>query len=371
MEKELNPQSGSFLMKPLAQRLREDIQNHGTMPFAAFMQRSLYDPVDGYYARADKQIGKRGDFFTSISVGPLFGELLAFQFSRWLEAEKTPGVKFQIVETGAHDGQLARDILEALNKSEPKLLLSIDYWIIEPAQARRAAQEIQLAHFGNVRWFTQFTELDSRVRGVIFSNELLDAMPVHPFAWNAAAHRWEEMGVTLVSEKFAWARLPQPTIQPPELPAALLNVLPDGYVIELSPDALNWWCNAARVLENGRLMTVDYGGILEELLSPGRTTGTLRSYSRHAVGADVLSHPGEQDITAHVNFTELQRVGIEAGLTTECFTNQSKFLTEIARALWTQTDSWPQQQVRQFQTLTHPEHLGRPFKVLVQARREN
>jgi SAM-dependent MidA family methyltransferase len=371
MEKELNPQSGSFLMKPLAQRLREDIQNHGTMPFAAFMQRSLYDPVDGYYARADKQTGKGGDFFTSVSVGPLFGELLAFQFARWLEAEKVSGAQCQIVETGAHDGQLARDILEALKKSEPNLLSSIDYWIIEPSPARRAAQEIQLAHFRNVRWFTQFAELDSHVRGVIFSNELLDAMPVHPFAWNTTARRWEEMGVTVAGEEFIWARLSQPTLQPPELPAALQDVLPDGYVIELSPDALDWWRNAARVLESGRLMTVDYGGTLEELLSPGRTTGTLRSYSRHAVGADVLAHPGEQDITAHVNFTELQRAGMEAGLTTGCFTNQSKFLTDIARALWTQTGSWPQQQVRQFQTLTHPEHLGRPFKVLVQARRGN
>jgi SAM-dependent MidA family methyltransferase len=369
MEKELNPQSGSFLMKPLAQRLREDIQNHGTMPFAAFMQRSLYDPADGYYARANQQIGKRGDFFTSVSIGPLFGELLAFRFARWLEAEKIPGAQFQNVETGAHDGQLARDILEAVESKEPGLVSSVDYWIIEPSPARRAAQEIQLAHFRNVRWFTQFAELDSPVRGVIFSNELLDAMPVHPFAWNAVSRTWEEMGVTVIGEEFVWARLSQPTTQPPELPAALLNVLPDGYVIELSPNALDWWREAAHLLESGRLMTIDYGGTVEELLSPGRTAGTLRAYSRHAVGANALAHPGEQDITAHVNFTELQRVGIEAGLTTECFTNQSQFLTEISHALWTQTGSWPQQHIRQFQTLTHPEHLGRPFKVLVQSRR--
>jgi SAM-dependent MidA family methyltransferase len=248
------------------------------------------------------------------------------------------------------------------------LFPSIDYWIIEPSPPRRAAQEIQLAHFGNVRWFTQFTELDSRVRGIIFSNELLDAMPVYPFVWNATARGWEEMGVTLTNEEFAWARLSKPTTQPPVLPSALLDVLPEGYVIEVSPDALNWWGDAARLLERGRLMTIDYGGTFEELMSPARTSGTLRSYSRHAVGANVLAKPGEQDITAHVNFTELQRVGTEAGLTTERFTNQSQFLTEIVRTLWARTGSWPQQQVRQFQTLTHPEHLGRPFKVLVQTR---
>jgi SAM-dependent MidA family methyltransferase len=367
MEKELYPQTGSFIENPLPQRLREAIRAHGIMPFAAFMRHSLYDPVDGYYARADKQIGKRGDFFTSVSVGPLFGELLAAQFVRWLDANAQGG-KSQIVEIGAHDGQLARDILEALERKQPTLFSSIDYWIIEPSLARRAAQQSQLARFGNVRWFTQFSDLASRVRGIIFSNELLDAMPVHPFAWNAAARRWEEMGVTLAGEEFAWARLAQPTTQPPELPNALLEVLPEGYVIELSPDAIDWWRNAAGLLECGRLMTIDYGGVFEELLSPARTSGTLRSYSRHAVSGNVLAGPGTQDITAHVNYTELQRVGSEAGLTTECFTNQSQFLTEIARAEWARTGSWPQQQVRQFQTLTHPEHLGRPFKVLVQKR---
>ena len=338
------------------------------MPFAEFMARALYDSTHGYYSRAQGQIGKRGDFFTSVSVGSFFGELLAFQFARWMEGLPKQEAAFQIVEAGAHDGQLAHDILEAMAEHESALFASIEYWIIEPSGTRRAAQQATLARFSNVRWFENFLEIQNRVHGVIFSNELLDAMPLHPFAWNAERRRWEEIGVSISGESFAWTRLPHATIPPPELPGALLDVMPDGYVVELSPAASQWWRHAAAALARGRLMTIDYGGTLEELLSPGRVSGTLRAYAQHRVSSEVLANPGEQDITAHVNFFEIQRAGETAGLKTNAFTTQSQFLTEIARDLWMRRGSWPQNQVRQFQTLTHPEHLGRPFRVLIQSR---
>ena len=354
-------------MNLLAEQLHQQIQQHGPLPFAEFMQRALYDPVHGYYGRADAQIGRRGDFMTSVSVGSFFGELLAFQFVRWIKTMPRDGEQpAQIVESGAHDGQLAHDILSALSAhgAESK----IEYWIIEPSEQRRQTQRRKLQSFANVRWFVGFDEIQARVHGVVFCNELLDAMPVHPFTWNSIQRRWEERGVTISEEQFLWTPLERSTIAPPELPTTLLDVLPDGYILELCPAAVQWWQNAAHALAGGRLLTIDYGGVLEEMLSPGRNTGTLRAYFRHQVSANVLERPGEQDITAHVNFTEVQRGGENAGLRTESFTAQSQFLTAIARELWTSTGSWPQQQVRQFQTLTHPEHLGRSFRVLVQAR---
>ena len=355
-------------MSALSAMIRAHIGRDGPLPFAQFMWLALYHPQLGYYSRARGQIGRRGDFITSVSVGSMFGELLAFQFARWFEAERKPASPFQIVESGAHDGQLAFDILESLEDQEPTLFTRAEYWIVEPSPARRAAQQAKLARFGNVRWHDALTDIRQRVRGVIFSNELLDALPVHPFAWNASERRWEEMAVTLRGEKFIWTRLTQSNPSHPQLPDALLDVLPDGYVMELCPAATTWWREAAASLVSGKLMAVDYGGVLEELLSPARNSGTLRAYSGHRVGADVLANPGEQDITAHVNFTEIISAGATAGLKTELFTTQSQFLTEIARALWKGSDSLPPQKVRQFQTLTHPEHLGRPFKVLVQAR---
>lgn len=362
-------------MNALARQLHAQINRAGPIRFAEFMQRALYDPAHGYYSRSQPQIGRHGDFFTSVSVGPFFGELLAFQFARWLEGLLPIGEnldwdrRFQLVEAGAHNGQLAFDLLDTLEESDRKLFASLEYWIVEPSEARRATQQRMLSRFKNVRWFESLAQIGPRVRGVFFSNELLDAMPVHVFRWNAVAQTWNEMGVGISGEEFVWMPLPSSTMGVPKLPNELLTVLPDGYTLELpAPATLQWWSEAGKTIASGKLMTIDYGGIFEELLLPGKNGGTLRSYSRHRIGSDVLANPGEQDITAHVNFSEIQRAGELAGLKTEVFTTQSQFLTTIARELWTRTGSWPQQQVRQFQTLTHPEHLGRPFRVLVQSR---
>jgi len=361
-------------MNALARQLRDEIQGAGPISFAEFMQRALYDPAHGYYNCADPQIGKRGDFFTSVSVGSFFGELLAFQFARWIEALLRKGENFQwdrafqCVEAGAHDGKLAFDILQTLEDSEPTLFASLQYWIVEPSPVHRLVQQRTLARFANVRWFESPAEIDGRISGVFFSNELLDAMPVHVFRWNASASSWNEMGVGLSDDQFVWVGLSKPALAAPILPNELLAVLPDGYTVELSPAASRWWGEAACAVAHGKLMTIDYGGAFEELLLPGQTSGTLRAYLRHRLGQDILANPGEQDITAHVNFTELQRVGAVVGLKTETFTTQSQFLTTIARELWARTGAWPQKKVRQFQTLTHPEHLGRPFRVLVQSR---
>ena len=118
------------------------------------------------------------------------------------------------------------------------------------------------------------------------------------------------------------------------------------------------------------MIAIDYGYTAEEQFSPSRPNGTLRAYHRHQVSADLLANPGEQDLTAHVNFSRIQNAGAEAGLKTECFCSQPQFLTRILGAA-VKGKGFPgldARQVRQFQTLTHPEHLGRAFRVLVQSR---
>ena len=146
--------------------------------------------------------------------------------------------------------------------------------------------------------------------------------------------------------------------------------MPDGYTIETSPAAENWWREAAGILQRGKLLTIDYGLTADEMFSPARTNGTLRAYFRHHVSDDVLANVGEQDLTAHVNFSAIQKVGEEAGLKTEIFSTQTKFLTQILeKTLRDKTfGEWNSARTRQFQTLTHPEHLGRAFRVLVQSR---
>jgi len=226
-----------------------------------------------------------------------------------------------------------------------------------------------------VRWVSALEDL-GKVNGVIFSNELLDAFPVRRLGWDAANKNWFEWGVSWAGEKFTWARMrptetPDLKLQLPNLPAELLAVLPEGFTTEICPAAANWWRTAAGLLARGKLLTLDYGLAAEEFFQPGRAAGTLRSYRRHQAGADVLANAGAQDITAHVNFSGLQSVGEAAGLKTETFVSQAKFLTDLAGRLWQPQSGfgeWTPSLTRQLQTLTHPEHLGRPFRVLVQSR---
>ena len=354
------------------------------MPFARFMELALYCPEHGFYEREKDSIGRRGDFYTSVSVGPLFGEMLAFQFAEWREEVRSAECGVRLVEAGAHNGKLAKDVLTWLQLQRPKLFAQIEYCIIEPSARRRQWQAETLGEFGNkIRWVNKLSDLDPRPSTldprpftVVFSNELLDAFPVHRLGWDARAKTWFEWGVARDEGKFIWTRMPQPKIpnskfQIPNLPDDLLALLPDGFTTEVCPGAENWWREAAGLLEHGKLLTLDYGLTAEEFFHPARRDGTLRAYHRHRVSQDLLANVGEQDLTAHVNFTALQAAGEAAGLMTEAFVTQAKFLTGIAGKIWQAPQSfgeWTAAHTRQFQTLTHPEHLGRSFKVLLQTK---
>ncbi len=378
-------------MNPLSEIIRREVAQSGILPFARFMELALYCPVHGYYEIKKDNPGRHGDFYTSVGVGELFGQLLAFQFDEWLETLNPQPSTLNLVEAGAHDGQLAGDILTWLQLNRPELFDRVEYRVIEPSPRRQEWQKKTLEQYSShVRWFTNFHSIaannsqsstptnrehatkvgvhNPQLNGVVFSNELLDAMPVHRFGWDAQNKKWFEWGVAVDGEKFAWAKI-QPSAFSLQ-PSALESVLPDGYTIETCPAAEDWWREAANVLGHGKLLTIDYGFTADELFSPGRTRGTLRAYFRHHAGDDLLANVGEQDLTAHVNFSAIQAAGESAGLRTEMFSTQSQFLTRILEKASKDNSlgGWTSAQARQFQTLTHPEHLGRAFRVLVQSR---
>ena len=368
-------------MNTAVEIIRREIAGHGVLSFARFMELALYCPNSGYYETKKDNPGRRGDFYTSVSVGEVFGQLLAFQFAEWLD-DPSPATHHWspcLIEAGAHDGQLARDILAWLQLLRPTLFERIEYHIVESSARRREWQEETLKPFGaRVHWFSDWKSLAhatgrALLHAVIFSNELLDAMPVRRFGWDAKTRVWFEWGVACEGDKFVWAKIPdhQSSIinHQLNLPSSLLDALPDGYIIETCAAAENWWREAAGILGRGRLMTMDYGLSNDELFSPGRTRGTLRAYSRHRISDDPLAYAGEQDLTAHVNFSVIQSVGEACGLNTETFSTQAQFLTRIAEKIFKNPNSfgeWGARQTRQFQTLTHPEHLGQTFRVLVQ-----
>jgi SAM-dependent MidA family methyltransferase len=362
-------------MNSLAGIIRAEAEQRGVLSFARFMELALYRPGLGYYETLRHSPGRRGDFYTSVSIGELFGELLAFQFAEWLEELRIADCGLRIVEAGAHDGKLAGDILKWLQSNRPKLFEQIEYGIIEPSARRAECQRETLKQFApRVRWFSDFQAMvgrdsvEPKFHGIIFSNELLDAFPVQRFGWDAENKKWFEWGVAVDGDKFAWAKIPnsQSMIRNRQIEA----VLPDGYIIETSPAAENWWREAAGVLERGKLMAIDYGYADDEMFSPARARGTLRAYIRHLVTHDLLTSPGERDLTAHVNFSAIRKAGEDAGLITEYFNSQTRFLVEIlaTAAKNNSFGEWNAKQTRQFQTLTHPEHLGRAFNVLVQTR---
>lgn len=331
---------------------------------------ALYCPEYGYYESEKDRVGRRGDFYTSVSVGPFFGELLARQFASW--AIERPGTKMRIVEAGAHDGQLANDILSWFKQEQGGVSSRLTYTIVEPSDRRRSWQRTKLQQFqSTVGWVSSVEEIGTGVSEttIIFSNELLDAFPVHRFRWNKKRQSWIELGVGLEMGELHWREISEASASPalPSLSSELQAVLPDGFVLDVCPAAEMWWREAAQRLSCGWLVTLDYGFGEDEILRPERQKGTLRAYYRHQLSADLLAHVGEQDLTAHINFDALERAGENAGLVTKFHGSQSTFLTQIFSGE-SPSLNLTASEIRQFKTLTHPEHLGRAFRVLVQQR---
>jgi SAM-dependent MidA family methyltransferase len=361
-------------LNPLARQIQEEIRLHGPIPFARFMELALYAPGLGYYER-HRQIGRGGDFFTSVSVGPLFGHLLAFQFAQWLDSDAAAGAG-QLVEAGPHDGRLAADVLDWTCRHRPDLFARLEYWLLDSSPARRAWQEETLRPWlPTVKWAPDIAALGQRqVTGIIFSNEFLDALPVHRLAWDAPRRQWQEWHVTIQAEAFAWQRRnpsAELAARLPRVPDELAAVLPDQFTVEICPAAAAWWRAAASALRRGKLLTVDYGLAGGEWFRPERAQGTLRAFARHHASSDLLGQPGEQDLTAHVDFPQLREAGSAAGLRTEGLWRQSRFLSQIFARTRQAPESfapWDEKTTRQFQTLAHPEHLGGQFQVLFQAR---
>lgn len=335
-------------INPAAAIIREEIARRGPISFARFMQIALYHPEHGYYAR--NNIGKAGDFFTSVSVGPLFGQLLAFYLAGRLE--KIPG-QLKIVEAGANNGQMARDILDWLAARRPRLLERLTYLIIEPIPKLAVIQQEKLAGLP-VEWASKEIE---PFRGAFVANELLDAFPIEVYRWRKVESSWFQSGVSWSGDRFCWQDLAPARFQEFH---DLEQHLPDGFAIELSPSAEMFWSNIARKLEQGVLMTFDYG---YDRLNPAAIDGTLRGFHDHKLIEDVLASPGEIDITASVNFDRIRGAGALNGVATEALLAQDRFLTRIL-AEFHKTEKV---ELRHFQTLVDPNHLGR-FKVLVQSR---
>ncbi|MEM8954760.1 MAG: SAM-dependent methyltransferase [Verrucomicrobiota bacterium] len=345
-------------------KIREAIEAAGgVLGFDEFMEMALYDEEWGYYCGDREVTGRGGDFYTSVSVGPLFGAVLASSFVGTWEAMGRPRV-FDLVEQGAHDGQLAQDVMAALVERSRACFEAVRYGVVEPLARRRERQMTQLASWGDkVQWWESVEALPERA-GVFFCNELLDAFPFKWVRFEAGA--WWELGVGLEENGFlGWRR--REIEAGSELSAEIGRwglAFAEGYTTEVNLRMVGWVASVAKALKAGELLVIDYGFREEEYLSNNRVDGTLRCYSTHRAGDDPLASVGGQDITAHVNFTLLERAALAAGLGEMGLTDQHDFVVNAGRELLRAREGVADAAfAKQFQTLMHPGMMGRVFKV--------
>jgi SAM-dependent MidA family methyltransferase len=365
----------------LVELIRAKIQNHGPQSFTWFMQQALYHPKHGYYSSGRCAIGRRGDYFTNVSVGPLFGQVLAAQFAEmWERLGKIDN--FVIVEQGVHHGDFAHDVLESVRKRRPDFFGTLRYQIIEPFPVLKDRQSLTLAEFGDkIEWRASIDALEP-FTGVHFSNELLDSMPVHLIVsaeTKPGSSDWREKFVTLNGDVFAFVDQPIGDRKLREHLKAL-PVRPAGFQTESNLAALEWVENVSRKLNRGYVLTIDYGHPREEFHAPHRSAGTLQVRAQHRLLLSPFDEVGCADITAHVDWTSIAERAEACGLQVAGFTDQHHFITGII-------STWPEllparlldstalssrvrrgdvdtRTKRALQTLLHPEMLGRSFQVL-------
>jgi SAM-dependent MidA family methyltransferase len=359
-------------MNPLEQKILAQIKREGPVTFERFMDMALYDPEYGYYASVEKRIGREGDFYTSSHLHPAFGSMIARQIRQMWDIMGRPA-DFTAVEMGAGEGYLCRDILDFLHRPEGSsrktnaLRENLRYIIVERYPGQRERQKALLAGYPDaVIWAARLEDV-GRLTGCVLSNELLDAFPVHLV-------RMEE-GLKEVYVESREGRLKE--IAGPLSTDVIADHFRDsgialsaGQTAEVNLRMKDWLKEVDAVLSKGFIMTIDYGHPAAEYYSEDRDRGTLMCYYRHEVYENPLDHVGEQDITAHVDFSALRRWGEESGFTTIGYCSQGTFLlslgidSEIERLFRESKDY--QFEVARIKRLILPQGLGESHKVMIQ-----
>ena len=337
--------------------IRTAIAERGPVSFAWFMEQALYHPEFGYYGSGRGQIGRRGDYFTNVSVGPLFGRMLAAQFEEMWKITDRPG-DFTIVEQGAHHGDFAKDVLEAVRETAPEFFAALRYCVIEPFPILKSRQRDKLGDFTDkMSWRKSVSDLE-QFSGVHFSNELLDALPVHLISRDDNED-WKERLVDESGDGFMFVTGP---IADEKLRRHLEKVPRSGkglYETEVNLAALEWIESVSQKLRRGFVLAVDYGYPRAEFYAPERAMGTLQCRAGHRTVSSPLVEIGRVDITAHVDWTSIAERAEGSGLTLAGFTDQHHFITGlISRRASRETER------RALQTLLHPELLGTRFQFL-------
>src|SRR3990172_4834953 len=336
----------------------EKIQRSGQISFRDFMEMALYYPASGYYTSDKEKIGRNGDYYTASNLTAAFGKMIGRQLEEmWHVLDEK---EFTVVEMGAGTGMLSRDVLEYLKRNH-ELYQDLEYSIVEKSPVMLENQRKNLNE--KVRWYNSITEL-SGMTGCIFSNELVDAFPVHQVIME------KELMEVMVDYKDGFIETLKPASK--QLKNYLIELgifLPEGYRTEINLDAIKWIEDLSSTLKKGFVITIDYGYPSSELYQEYRSSGTLMCYHRHTSNSSLFENIGGQDITSHVNFSALEHWGNKHGLVYCGFNDMAHFLLGLGIEEYLKdlqkgnpVDHW--KKVLQIKTLIM--EMGETFKILIQ-----
>lgn len=375
--------SESQRSSPLVEIIHDEIRRTGGMTFHRFVDLCLYHASFGYYNAQKSRLGKEGDFFTSAHAAPVFARLLARHVYRWWTRTGCPP-GFELVELGPGDGLFAAELLAFIHLRFHDLFASLHYTAVEQSPALRAVIAARLQPFApraavvpDWESFQQSTARPDGCARFVFANEFFDALPFHFLVWRNG--HWQERYVGLDDSKLVWTedRPSNPNLAAqaelrfdPRLPPSERE---DGSMAEIRPSATEWMQRICGGFAGypGELLIVDYGYTIEELQRGRFPQGSALAYRRHQALDDLLENPGDQDLTAHVNFSELMDAGQQCGMKVTTFESQSKFLMDLGEEdqfsdIFSDSKSEAERQRRTqlLKTLILPQGMGEVFRVL-------
>jgi SAM-dependent MidA family methyltransferase len=350
------------------------------------MQTALYDEREGYYCRQDRiRQGRAGDYRTAPETSPLFAATFARYFAK-LFVELGSPARFTIIECGAGAGQFAHGVLNSLRSQHPEVFSATSYLIDEIAARSREQIAARLVEFSDRVTFRSpsvsegqlpdralpYGRASDPITGIIFSNELIDAFPVHRVIGRSGTLKELCVGLN-DSDDFVWTEN-DVSLSVAEYCERIQLRLAEGQIYEINLEAEDFSQRASSLIERGWIITVDYGATRSDLINdPNRFKGTLRTFHRHQLGDDALSHPGEQDLTTTVDWTQMIEAGKQNGFEEARLQSLDQFLLaegvieELQEAVATisdQTDLFNfNARVRE---LIMPTGMAAHFQVLVQ-----
>ncbi len=353
--------------------IRQEIARRGPMSFSTFVDLALYHPSYGYYNQPVPRRGRTGDYFTALQVSDLFPKIFADAIVKMKETLGSE--QFSLIEVGSGNGEFLEGVLKALAERQAQdhaRTGSVRVWAVERSRPARDLLYKRLSRFQRCQVVSSLDDIEwmGTLEGCIFSNELFDALPFERRRWNG--ERWEEICVDARNQKFEEitreiSNSLQTKIESRE------SKIEAGHEIEWRPQIPDIYAEWSRWLARGYVLTVDYGHPQESFFSPTRVHGSWMCYHKHQATKAVYENIGQQDITAHVNFSQLVAAGKESGFDPAHFCSQGIFLSHMGQKrleeyLATADETTRRHRVGAVQQLIHPDAMGEAFWVLLQTK---